>query len=256
MIPRIVPPLMDTTVLVTRPLPQGQALADSIRNAGGEAIVFPAIAIEACEATPPDDYDWVVFASVHAVALGARAIRKTESVRIAAIGKATASALNAADLPADIVPNAPYTSEALLAHPAFHPAPGDRVVIVRGEGGRDALREALTARGATVTTFDVYRRVKPAVTAEEIAALEQRWANEGIDAVTATSVDTYSNLLALLTPAGRELLFRTPLLVPTPRIVDAARASGWNGDALITTSADDAAIVGTLARWRTRARIP
>jgi uroporphyrinogen-III synthase len=255
MIPLIVPPLTDTTVLVTRPLPQGEALAVSIRQIGGEAIVFPAIAIEAREAAPPDAYDWVVFASVHAVAFGARAIRKTENVRIAAIGKATANALEAAGLPADIVPEAPYTSEALLAHPEFQPAAGDRVVIVRGERGRETMRESLTARGAHVATFDVYRRVRPAVATDEIAALEQRWATEGIDAVTATSVDTYSNLLALLTPAGRELLFRTALLAPTPRIVDAARASGWNAEALITTSADDAAIVGALARWRTRARV-
>lgn len=254
MIPFVVAPLHGVTVLVTRPQPQAESLAQTIRAYGGEAIVFPAIAIEACEATAPEPHDWVIWVSVHAVEHGARFIDKTNPPRIAAIGKATAKALSAAGLTPDVIPDAPYTSEALLAHESFQPAAGERVLIMRGGSGRDTLRETLSVRGVSVTTLDVYRRVKPVVDPQALAALEQRWTDEGIDAVTATSADTHSNLVELLSPAGRELLNCTPLLAPTPRVLEAARSLGWNSAGLITIGADDAAIVGTLARWRARAR--
>jgi uroporphyrinogen-III synthase len=253
-IPRVVPPLTGATVLVTRPLPQAHALAQAIASFGGEAIVFPSIAIEPCEPAAPVQADWAVFTSVHAVEHGARFIRKSETLRIAAIGKATASALAAASLPADIVPDAPFTSEALLAHPAFQPLPGQSVLIVRGTGGRETLRETLTARGANVAMLEVYRRIRPNVAPEDVAQLETRWAEEGIDAVTATSLETYTNLVAVLTPRGRELLNRTPLVAPSQRILEGARELGWNAAGLVTSGADDAAIVGALARLRARAR--
>ncbi len=254
MIPYVVAPLNGVTVLVTRPQPQASALAATLRSFGGEAIVFPAIAIEPCETSAPPPHDWVIWVSVHAVEHGARWIDKSNPPKIAAIGKATANALQAADLAPDVVAAAPYTSEALLAHEAFQPTAGECVLIMRGGAGRDTLRTTLTARGVTVNTLDVYRRVKPAFDADELAAIEQRWADEGIDAVTATSADLHANLVELLSPTGRALLNRTALLAPTPRILEAARGLGWDAEGLITTSADDAAIVGALARRRLRAR--
>lgn len=258
MIPRVVPPLTGLTVLVTRPLQQAHALAQTIAAFGGEGIVFPTVAIEPCEpvaSEPPDSsVDWAIFVSLHAVEHGARRIPASSTMRVAAIGKATAAALAGAGLPPHVVPDAPFTSEALLAHPDFQPSSGQRVLLVRGAGGREALRETLSERGVHVTTLEVYRRVLPAVAPADVQALETRWADEGIDAVTATSLETYSNLVELLTPRGRDLLACTPLLAPTQRILDAAQESGWNASGFVTSGADDAAIVGTLARWRARAR--
>lgn len=256
MIPRIVPPLTGSTVLVTRPLPQARALAQTIASFGGEAIVFPTVEIEPLAATAPalPPPDWVIFASVHAVEHGARFIQKSGAMRICAIGNATARALAEASLPADIVPDAPFTTETLLAHPDFQPLPGQSVWIVRGAGGRETLYETLSARGAQVTKLEVYRRVRPNVPPQDIAALEARWAEEGIDAVTATSLETFTNLVELLTPRGRELLNRTPLLAPTQRILDGAKQLGWDAAGWLTNGADDAAIVGTFARLHARAR--
>src|SRR5690606_26167277 len=140
-----------------RPLPQAQALAQAIEAMGGEGIVFPALAIEPLPAPPaPAIHDWVVFASVHAVELGAPLVQTSATTRIAAIGKATAAALERAKLPVHIVPPAPYNSEALLAHDEFRPTPGHSVLIVRGADGREMLRETLSAGGIVVRTLDVY----------------------------------------------------------------------------------------------------
>jgi uroporphyrinogen-III synthase len=256
-IPRIVPPLTDLTVLVTRPAVQCAALCAEIERYGGSAIAFPAVEIEpvAVRATVASaDYDLVVFVSVNAVEHGARDVTRSARTRVAAIGRATAAALAAAELAADIVPEAGFTSEALLAHPQLQLTSGARVLIVRGEGGRELLKETFAAHGMSVETREVYRRVRPSVDAARLAEVEARWSDEGIDVVTATSIETLENLQALLTERGRQLLSSTALLVPSRRIVAAAVSAGLRGEAIVAAGADDASMIGALAQWRMRAR--
>jgi uroporphyrinogen-III synthase len=258
MIPAVIPPLTSLSVLVTRPARQAAALAANIAALGGEPIVFPSIAIEPIAVSAPAAHDLAIFVSVHAVEHGGRFIQKSgpnsNATRIAAIGKATAAALAAMELPADVVPAVSATSEGLLENADLMSGSIRSVLIVRGEGGRDTLREAFVAKGSSVTLLEVYRRVTPSIAANEIEALETRWADLGIDVVTATSVETYLRLDALLSQRGRALLRESTLLAPSHRIIDAARENGWHGDALLSGGADDLAILGTLARWRARAR--
>lgn len=257
MIPKVVPPLTGLTVLVTRPAAQCAMLCAEIEGQGGSAIAFPAVEIEpvAVQATvAAADYDLVVFVSVNAVEHGAQQVIKSARTRIAAIGRATAAALAAAELAADIVPEAGFNSEALLAHPELQLTSGARVLIVRGEGGRELLRDTFAEHGMVVETREVYRRVRPNVDAAKVAEVEARWSDEGIDVVTATSIETLQNLQALLTEHGRQLLSGTALLVPSRRIVAAAVSAGLRGEAIVAAGADDASMIGALAQWRMRAR--
>ena len=256
MIPRIVPPLTDTTVLVTRPAAQSAGLCEQIAGLGGIAIPFPAIAIEPVAATEAAECDLVVFVSVNAVEHGARLVRKGALTRIAAIGKATAAALAAMQMPADIVPEAGFDSEALLAHPQLALTAGARVLIVHGTGGRELLQQTFAARGMTVETREVYRRIRPAVDEQERERIETHWAQEGIDVVTLTSIETLHNLVDMLSDRGRALLRDTTLLVASRRIGAAAASAGLRGDVIVATGADDASMLGALATWRTRARVP
>lgn len=254
MIPKVMAPLAELTVLVTRPAPQAALLCEEITRQGGTAIACPAIEIAPVSASPASGYDLIIFVSVNAVAHGVHLIEKGPNARVAAIGKATAAALAQTSLPADIVPEAGFNSEALLAHPDLTLASDARVLIVRGSGGRELLRDTFTARGLVVDTREVYQRVRPTIDDVTRNAIEQRWANEGIDVVTVTSIETLHNLIALLSDRGRALLHETTLLVASHRIAEAAQAAGLNGTVLVANSADDAAMIGTLARWRTRAR--
>jgi uroporphyrinogen-III synthase len=232
-------------------------LCAQIEGQGGSAIAFPAVEIEpvAVQATvAAADYDLVVFVSVNAVEHGAQQVIKSARTRIAAIGRATAAALAAAELAADIVPEAGFNSEALLAHPELQLTSGARVLIVRGEGGRELLRDTFAEHGMVVETREVYRRVRPNVDAAKVAEVEARWSDEGIDVATATSIETLQNLQALLTEHGRQLLSGTALLVPSRRIVAAAVSAGLRGEAIVAAGADDASMIGALAQWRMRAR--
>lgn len=254
MIPMILPPLADLTILVTRPEPRTALLCEQIRHHGGQALALPALQIEPLSAEPAAPHDLAVFLSVHAVTHGVQLIQPTPDLKIAAIGRATAAALEAAGLQVHIVPEAGFTSEALLAHPDLDIEQARQVLLVRGQGGRQVLPEAFAEHGWQVTTREVYRRMAPTVPAENITAIEQHWAEEGIDAVTLTSVETLQNLIALLSPRGRELLTDTALVAPSERILEAAREAGLQGTGILATAADDESLIGALARWHMRAR--
>jgi uroporphyrinogen-III synthase len=254
MIPLIVPPLQGASILVTRPAPQAASLSAHIQRLGGEALLFPAIAIEPIAISVAESYDLVIFLSANAVAHGAGLINRSESTRIAAIGKATAAALSAAAIEVDFVPADDASSEALIAHPQLTPGTGTRVLIVRGVGGRTLLQDSFAALGSHVDVLEVYRRTLPAVEPANLAALQVRWAAGDIDIVTATSVETLTNLQTLLGDMTQRFLRNTPLLVASTRIRDAAVAMGLEGEIILANGADDESLLGAVCCWRTRAR--
>ena len=86
------PPLSGLSVLVTRPQSQAAPLADAIRQLGGEAVLFPSIAIEALAPPVVDSASLVIFISSNAVEHGMSRLRKAAGSRVAAIGRATAAA--------------------------------------------------------------------------------------------------------------------------------------------------------------------
>lgn len=254
MIPKVVPPLTGLSVLVTRPAQQAQSLCALIEQAGGNAIRFPTIGIEPQSAAPAERCDLVVFASTNAVEHGWQLLAPHAEMKVAAIGKATAAALKQVDIKVDYVPEAGFTSEALLAHPELSLTPGMRVLIVRGEGGRELLQTEFTSRGLTVQTREVYRRVLPAIDVGVRDALETEWSERGVDVVTLTSVATLDHLRDILSERGRALLHSTALLVVSERIQEAARRANLRGHVVVAPAADDASIVGALANWHARAR--
>jgi uroporphyrinogen-III synthase len=256
LIPAVIPPLSGLSVLVTRPQPQSDVLADRIRALGGEAFVLPAIQIRPLVATVAGTYDLVVFVSVNAVEHGAHLVVRSGTTRVAAIGKTTAAALAAIDIAVDIVPERGFTSEALLAHPQLTLQPGSRVLIVRGAGGRELLQQTFSTSGVVVETLDVYERALPVIDGSLHAELDARWLAGEINAVTATSVETLANLKLLLSERSVELLRTTPLVVPSPRVCEAAAEMGLLGECIVATGADDSSIVGALSLWHARARTP
>jgi uroporphyrinogen-III synthase len=259
LIPYPIAALKDVTVLVTRPAAQAATLCDLIKVQGGEAIAFPAIVIEpAATSATQQAYDWLIFTSANAVRHGLSLVTRSAATRIAAIGKATAAALAEVDIRVDAMPQGNASSETLLAHPAFANVQTQSVLIVKGEGGRELLYDELTLRGARVATLEVYRRAQPKVDAALVAQVEQRWRADvdsaGISIVTLTSIETLTNLFALLTQTGRELLKTTPFVTPSQRIADAAREKSLQGQCVLSRGADDDALIGAIAAWHARAR--
>ncbi len=264
-------PLAGRTVLVTRPAHQAAALAQGIAAAGGSAYLFPALAVEAVEASRMTAAlaqlalaDSVIFISPNAVRFGMAAIRAATDLPAGAkrfaLGPGTARALAEQGVAGVIAPDGTpppadagtlagphpsataYDSEALLALPPLQAVAGTHIVIVRGVGGRSLLADTLGARGATVHYLECYRRVCPAADAAPLLA---RWQAGGISAVTISSAETLHNLATLLGAAGAPLLAATPIFAPHARIADAARVFGI-AHAIATPGGDAGLLAGLI----------
>jgi uroporphyrinogen-III synthase len=151
-------------------------------------------------ATPPDSpKDRVprLRGSLTAAKVGEAPQTPETHTKIAAIGPATARALTAIGLPADLIP--PHAIAESLAQSLLpHITPGrTRVLLIRAETARDHLPDTLTTAGAHVTIVPAYRTVIPA---ESIPQLQHLFADPANwpDAITFTSSSTATNLLSLL----------------------------------------------------------
>ncbi len=252
------PPLEGLRVLVTRPAHQSGALAALIESRGGTAIRLPVI-----EILPARDRDaagalmggleafsLVIFISANAVREGLALVdRVPRRARVAAVGEASAAALEQAGFEHVLRPAGGASSEALLALPelAEDALAGCRVLIVRGEGGRELLGRTLSERGARVAYAEVYRRAKPRLDASRVA--EQGRAG-GIDVVVVTSVQALENLFEMLANGGARWLKDTGFVVISERIARRARALGVTHAPLVAARADDEALVAALIEWR------
>jgi uroporphyrinogen-III synthase len=258
-----VTPLAGLGVLVTRPEPQAAPLARRLEEAGAQVFRLPAIEIvptgdrPALRAAlgPLDRFQWVLFVSANAVKYGAFLLEGRRNLRLAAVGPATAAALEQAGLPAALVPAGGFDSESLLATPELNDVSRARVLIVRGDGGRELLGDELRRRGADVQYAGVYARRCARPIAGVLPAVEDAWSAGRITVVTATSAELLRCLVEILTPTGRALLRASVLLAGGARIAAAARQMGHEGEIVEASAADDASLMDALIEWRHNSRI-
>jgi len=217
----------------------------------GIPVLLPSLDIEALApldeaARLIENADDLIFISVNAVNFALKAFNGkmplSKQTRIAAIGSATASALNATGLAADIVPTSTFNSEALLSLPLYSEMNGRCVVIIKGQGGRDLLFRGLSERGAQVSEVAVYRRVVPQSDPQPVLDM---LAQRQLDAATATSEEALANLLAILGDTGSKALQSLPLATISPRLQQCAAQWGFSR-AVAANLPSDEAIVDTL----------
>jgi len=250
-------PLSGRHILVTRPAGQARHLAEAIEREGGTAVLFPVLAIHDVEDQAPladiaariENFDLAIFISPNAVTRALIAITARRPwpahTRVAAMGKTSERELARFGLTEVIAPAGRFDSEALLELPEMRAVAGWRVVIFRGDGGRELLGDTLTARGATVEYVECYRRGKPALDA---APLLKLLARGELDAITATSSEGLRNLFEMVGSLGQTWLRTTPLLVPHPRIAEEAARLGLIS--VVTTGAgDDGLLAGLIAHF-------
>ncbi len=242
-------------ILVTRPQQQSTALLKLITQQGGQAISLPTI--EICPIHNParsnsclqnlKAYQWLIFISANAVnfavATNNGKIPVFEGVKIAAVGKATAYALQNLGVQVDLVPHSGFNSEALLATGALQQVQKQRILIVRGVGGRETLAQTLQARGAVVDYLEVYQRKIPVID-EKTAMVLALLAKQQIDMITITSAEALENLVIML-KTHKALLVDIPLVVMSERIKPIAQASGFK-TIVVSSSPDDMAILNTM----------
>lgn len=234
-------------ILVTRPAGQAETLCRMIEQAGGQAVWFPVIGIEALYPdTSVSKADIMIYVSANAVRHGAHYLDGYDG-QVAAIGEATARQLQQQGIPVDILPEQGYDSEALLATEALHQVAGKSIAIIRGEGGREYLAGQLEQRGARVQYIECYRRV---ALDTDATSLKEQLCADAIDLVAITSIGILDALMASLGDEGCDCLRHSTLLVISERIATCAKQRGFGK--ILLSSPGDSNMLESMIEWRQR----
>jgi uroporphyrinogen III methyltransferase / synthase len=220
-------PLFGKRVLITRPRDQAADFVQLVEAAGAEAIEAPMIRI-----VPPDDYgpvdeacarvgtfDWIIFASSHAVDAFMERLLKTgqdvralSGVKLCAVGPATAGHLSKYGLKSDLTP-AEYRADAVLrALSDAADVRGLRVLLPHADIGRELLAEELKKRGAAVTEAVAYCTVIAEAEREGEPDIYHMLLNGRIDVVTFTSPSAVRNFVRVVGEEPAADLLRTTLV--------------------------------------------
>ncbi|QKI88182.1 uroporphyrinogen-III synthase [Thiomicrorhabdus xiamenensis] len=234
--------LADLTLLNTRPSHQATELADLLQRHSVAVIPCPTMAIEWLQdfsvSAELADYDLVIFTSVNAIQGWHQAISKslsaqaTAPTKVLAIGRATAEAGRKLGLPIQTLSEERFDSETLLAHPSMQQLQGQKVLLVKGEGGRDLLPTTLAARQAQIFSLPVYRRTA-------LPFCEQQWLRfkeSDHPVLLISSYESFRNLLQEAAVVSPQYLafdssawdFLELAVVFSQRIADNLRQNGWN----------------------------
>ncbi|NWF06364.1 uroporphyrinogen-III synthase [Pseudomonas salomonii] len=225
--------MTDWRVLLTRPAEESAAVAALLAEAGIFSSSLPLLDTEALPVTPEQQAVFaelgrcsaVIVVSKPAARLAVQQLQQPwPSLPWFSVGAATAQVLADHGLTVHY-PQTGDDSEALLQLPALREAvarPGARVLILRGEGGRELLAERLREQGASVDYLELYRRFLPAYAA---GVLMQRIQLERLNGLVVSSGQGFLHLQALAGPDWPKVA-QLPLFVPSPRVSDMARAAG------------------------------
>lgn len=197
-----------------------------------------------------ENFDVIIFTSANAVRFGASFLEQKRDLTLAAVGPATARALNQAGYRVAIQPGESFDTEGLLRHPRLERVAGHRILMIKGVDGRQVLQQELTRRGAAVVSADVYERARAIPGAAALAAVHERFAAGEMHVITATSLEVGRNLLDMATPELRGEFERAHWLVPGERIAAGLRELGMQAPLLQAESAEDQDLVTALIRWR------
>ncbi len=199
-------PLAGKKILITRAREQSAEFASSLKNLGAEGIEFPTIEIR-----PPlswdaldraiqnlNTYDWLIFTSANGVRFFFERLKKKRenlpsSLKVCAIGPATAKELNKREIQIDYIPKE-FIAEAILDGFKEMQVKGKKILLARAEKARDILPNGLKEMGAEVEVVEVYRTIKPKGGAKRLKLLLK----EKIDAIAFTSSSTVDHFVDLL----------------------------------------------------------
>ncbi|MGF1698598.1 uroporphyrinogen-III synthase [Vibrio lamellibrachiae] len=221
-------------VLVTRPESQGLQLCQQLSEVGIKALHHPLISI-----TPDPDldtllnqlnsFDIVIAVSQHAVNFAHQALQNNSESwpthpTYIAVGQKTAQILSKLCQQKVHYPEV-GDSEHLLALEPLQSIENKRIVILRGDGGRELIYDTLLKRLANVEYREVYQRNYLHFSSEILIA---QWQQQGVDTLVITSSGQLNFFTSQVNPSYKNWLFQLHLLVPSERIALDAKKLGFN----------------------------
>ncbi|NNE38602.1 MAG: uroporphyrinogen-III synthase [Gammaproteobacteria bacterium] len=241
--------LIGKNIMVLRPIQQSEGLCRRFIEAGGNVTRFPTIEIQPLDDISTDEIkdliewsDVIIFISRNAVRVleelagSLQAIMDNKTVYAA--GSGSEEEVRSSGVVEVISPGARSGSEALLQMMGLESEAilGKKVLIVRGDYGRELLKQELESRGALVKYADIYTRVIPKVTTERV---ENIWQHNSPDIIVVTSNQGLFNLIKMTPDIYHDRLFATDIVTMSKRISDAAIKEGFHNKIAVAESQTD-----------------
>ncbi|MEH8019440.1 uroporphyrinogen-III synthase [Rheinheimera muenzenbergensis] len=239
--------------LITRPAGKADNLLAALDESGVSYLYQPLITTAQVNVTPYDiqqlqQADAVVFVSVSAViSLQNQLDASMLGAPLFAVGQTTAMALQSwlgrsAEVPED------QRSEGLLQLPQLQQLAGKNIVVVRGNAGRELIKQGLVARGAAVRYVQSYKRVALPLDGELLC---QQWQLAGIRCIVATSNEILQQLFKLVPQAHHHWLTQRDFILVSPRVQDSALALGIaQQNIILAANANDWALLSAISQLK------
>lgn len=210
-------PFFGKTFVVTRSRTQASSTASKIRDLGGRVVLYPTIKISPVVPAMnhlkevlknPGDFTHVIFTSTNGVDLFWQAVAESgkdsrilAGLHVTAIGSATAAALKAKGITADLVPKK-YIGEELVNRLGPTLKKGDRILLPRSKNARPFVAEELS-HYCEVVEIPIYETIREDNTDVDLKAMLQ---NGEIDVITFTSSTTVQYFVEKLGAENLSLL--------------------------------------------------
>jgi uroporphyrinogen-III synthase len=241
-------------VVVTRDEPADGALSRELKDLGLTVLLWPAVSVSRADPAAlraalaaAGAFDWIIFASRHAVAaVLAELAQAPAGVKVAAVGRATAQVLRQRGWPVDLVPDeasAAALVQAFAARPELTRGPL-RMLYPASSRALPTLAAGLRQLGAEVAQVEAYRTESAPL---DVAGCRDWIAREAVGAVTFTSPSAVDELARALGAADFARLLNTAASVAIGRTT--ARALSARGQhPVVASSATLAGVAATTLR--------
>ncbi len=243
--------------LNTRPAHQSDALTQGLQQLGFNVVEFPTIQITSAsdsrllEDLPErmTEYDIALFVSRNAVDYAFKYLSLETlpaKLEMGVIGKGSWQALRDKGVESQIIPADSFDSEGLLATKNLQKVESKKVIIFRGQEGRNLLGDTLTERGGTVTYCEVYHRGVPKYPDQAFTQLTN---SQFPEVAIFTSAEGLKNCYTLLGEHEWQSLTEIAWLLISERMRETAHELGHNAAIIIAKNASDEGILQALQEW-------
>lgn len=239
--------------LITRPAGKADNLLAALDESGIAYLYQPLITTAQVMLKPQDQQllqqaDMLIFVSVSAVScLQNQTDAALLKASVFAVGETTASAIQRW-LACEVIIPEDQRSEGLLQLAQMQQVAGKKIVVVRGNAGRELMKQTLTARGATVRYVQSYKRVPLPL---DGALLCQQWQQAGIHCIVATSNEILQQLFSVVGTGHQQWLQQCDWILVSPRMQDSALELGIAAERItLADNANDSALLAAISQLK------
>jgi uroporphyrinogen-III synthase len=241
------------SVLITRPAGRADSLLAGLEQLGIPHAYQPLITTQQVAIKPRDkqvlqDAEAVIFVSIAAVTcLETQYDLRQLQQPLYAVGRTTAAALQRG-CGREVQAPVDQRSEGLLALAPLQDVAGRHLAIVRGNAGRELIKQGLQARGAKVSYVQSYKRVPLPLDGQR---LSDQWRQQQIQCIVVTSNEILSLLFQSLPEAAHDWLRQCSWVLISPRMQETALSFGIPLTQIVQAeSAHDQALLDAICQLR------